>query len=273
MASAPNPQLPLFYKDLMPLNSRDHATWKNRTIETADWLIGQHAIPLTVDEFVQAQRNFPIIFSSGENPLPLALMGLNEGVNTFVDDKGKISDPIYLPAYVRRYPYMLAKLTQEGDDLSLCFDPTSDMVGEFDEGSALFDSEGNASETTKGVLEFCEHFEGAGQRTKNFVDELKKHDLLMEGEIAISQNEEADKPFVYRGFQMVNQEKLQEVRGDVLREWNKNGMIALIYSHIMSLDLMRTIFARQVSQGTAPSAANPEADTIKPTPKAKPKSK
>ena len=31
MASAPQAaNLPLFYKDLMPLNSRDHATWKSR---------------------------------------------------------------------------------------------------------------------------------------------------------------------------------------------------------------------------------------------------
>ncbi|MDN3645118.1 SapC family protein [Pontixanthobacter aestiaquae] len=256
MASAPQPQLPLFYKDLMPLNSRDHAKWKTKSSDSADWLIGQHAIPLTVDEFVQTARDFPIIFSSGDNPLPLALMGLNEGVNTFVDDKGKINDPVYLPAYVRRYPFMLAKLTPEGDDLSLCFDPTAGTVGEFDEGQDLFDKDGKATEATQNILQFCEHFEGAGQRTKAFIDELKKHELLMDGEIAISQNDDPDKPFVYRGFQMIDQEKLKEVRGDVLRDWNKNGMLALIYSHMMSLDLMRVIFARQVQQGTAPKAAD-----------------
>ncbi|GAA4643519.1 SapC family protein [Pontixanthobacter gangjinensis] len=259
MATAPQPQLPLFYNDLMPLNSRDHATWKSRSMDSAEWLKGQHAIPLTVDEFVQSQRDFPIVFSSGDNPLPLALMGLNEGVNTFVDDKGKINEPVYLPAYVRRYPFMLAKLTQDGEDLSLCFDPTSGSVGEFDEGNALFDGEGKASEATQNILQFCEHFESAGQRTKVFIDELKKHELLMDGEISISQQENPEKPFVYRGFQMINQEKLQDVRGDVLREWNKNGMIALIYAHIMSLDLMRTIFARQVSQGTAPTPSEPAA--------------
>lgn len=252
MASAPQPQLPIFYNDLMPLNSRDHANWKTRPMDSAEWLKGHHAIPLTVDEFVQAQRNFPIVFSSGENPLPLALMGLNEGVNTFVNAEGKIEEPVYLPAYIRRYPFMLAKLTQEGTDLSLCFDPTSGNVGEFDEGEALFDSEAKPTATTQNILQFCEHFEGAGQRTKAFIDELKKHGLLMDGEIAISQQDNPDKPFVYRGFQMINQEKLQDVRGDILREWNKNGMLALVYAHIMSLDLMRTIFARQVQQGTAP---------------------
>ena len=37
MASAPQPQLPLFYKDLMPLNSRDHAGWHARSVDRARW--------------------------------------------------------------------------------------------------------------------------------------------------------------------------------------------------------------------------------------------
>ncbi len=252
MASAPQPSLPLFYNDLMPLNSRDHSNWNTKPIEAAKWLIGQHAIPLTVDEFVQAQRDFPIVFSSGDNPLPLALMGLNEGVNTFVNEEGKIDEPIYIPAYIRRYPFMLAKLTQDTEDLSLCFDPTAESIGEFDEGNALFEEEGKASQSTTDILQFCERFEQAGARTKSFVDELKKHDLLMDGEISISQNDNPDKPYVYRGFQMINQEKLAEIRGDLLRTWNQNGMMALIHAQTFSLDLMRVIFSRQLQQGKGP---------------------
>jgi hypothetical protein len=82
MASAPqNANLPLFYNDLVPLNSRDHANYKSQSTDKATWLIGQHAVPLTVEEFPQAARHFPIVFSSGDQPVPLALMGLNEGVN------------------------------------------------------------------------------------------------------------------------------------------------------------------------------------------------
>ena len=135
MASAPQPTLPLFYNDLMPLNSRDHGKFRTKQIDDAGFLKNQHAVPLTVDEFVQAQRNFPIVFSSGEQPLPLCLMGLNEGVNTYVDDQGKVNEPVYIPAYIRRYPFMLAKLRPDADELSLCFDPTQDkVIGEFEEG-------------------------------------------------------------------------------------------------------------------------------------------
>jgi hypothetical protein len=254
MASAsPSANLPLFYKDLMPLNSRDHAGWRARTSDKAPWLADQHAVPLTVEEFPQAQRHYPIIFASGDNPVPLALMGLNEGVNVFVDANGAVTSPVYIPAYARRYPFLLAKLTPNTDELSLCFDPTTDVIGDFDEGDLLFDSN-EPSEATKNALTFCENFEQAGQRTSAFVEELKKHALLMEGEVAIQQPG-LEHPFVYRGFQMVNQEKLQEIRGDVLRGWNQNGLLPLLYAHLFSLDLVRDIFGRQVALGKGPSAA------------------
>ena len=252
MASAPQqPQLPLFFNDLMPLNSRDHKNYRSKLIDSAPWLAKAHAIPLTCDEFVQAQRNFPIVFSSGENPLPLALMGLNEGVNTFVDNAGKVTEAVYIPAYVRRYPFMLAKLQQDATELSLMFDPTSEAIGEYEEGDRLFDDEGNTSEATQRILDFCQQFEQSAQRTQAFLTELKQADLLMDGEVAINQ-QGTEQPFVYRGFQMVNQDKLRELPSEKIEEWQKNGILMLIHAHIFSLDVMRTIFGRQVAQGTAP---------------------
>ncbi len=250
MASAPQSNLPLFYNDLMPLNSRDHGTWHARSMDRAPWLAGQHAVPLTVEEFPQAQRFFPIIFASGENPVPLALMGLNEGVNVFVDAEGKIETPIYVPAYVRRYPFLLAKLRPDTDELSLCIDPTSEAMGAYDEGDPVFDGT-EASEATKAILAFCEQFEQAGQRTGAFMEELKSLDLLMDGEVSI-QTDEATPPFIYRGFQMVNEEKLRDLRGDQLRKMSQSGMLPLIHAHLFSLSIMREIFGRQQAQGKVP---------------------
>ncbi|HZG33603.1 MAG TPA: SapC family protein, partial [Sphingopyxis sp.] len=250
MATAPAANLPLFYKDLMPLSSVDHANFRARALDKADFLIDQHAVPLTSDEFISASRYYPIVFSAGDNPVPLALMGLNEGVNTFVDAEGKLINPVYVPAYVRRYPFMLAKLRPDTDELSLCFDPTSGAVGEFEEGDALFEN-GEPTEPTKAVLEFCKNFEEAGQRTGQFIEELQKADLLMDGEVAI-QPEGSDKPFIYRGFKMVDENKLRELRGDVLRKMMQNGMLGLIFAHLFSLQLMREIFAEQVRSGKVP---------------------
>ena len=253
MASAPQPQLPLFYKDLMPLNSRDHGTWRARTVDKATWINSQHAIPLTVEEFPLAQRDFPIVFSAGDNPVPLALMGLNEGINVFFDEQGTLLGDHYVPAYIRRYPYLLAKLQPDKEEMSLCFDPSADVVGEFAEGEQLF-VDGQPTEHTKGVLNFCEKFEEAGARTQAFVNELKEADLLMEGEVAISQNDKPDQPYIYRGFRMVNQEKLRQLDAEKLKNWNEIGLLPLIYAHLFSLDLMRVIFAKQTAIGKGPGA-------------------
>jgi hypothetical protein len=252
MASAPQSQLPLFYNDLLPLNSRDHAEWKAGTLESAAYLAATHAIPLTSDEFVDAQRDFPIVFTAGENPLPIALFGLNEGVNTFVGDDNKIMEAVYLPAYARRYPFILAKLRPDTDEMSLCFDPSTGLIAKQDEGLPLFDAEGQPTEYTQGVLEFCRRFEEAGQRTKMFMEELTKLDILMDGEIAITRNDMPDKPFVYRGFRMVDENKLRELPADTVNALAQNGMLVLIYAHLFSLNLMRTIFERQLVQGRVP---------------------
>ena len=253
MASAPQASLPLFYNDLMPLNSRDHGTWHARAVDKAAWIGNQHAIPLTVDEFSQAQRFFPIVFSAGDNPVPLALMGLNEGVNVFFDDEGKQVDDAYVPAYIRRYPFLLARLRPDAEEMSLCFDPSSDLLGEFEEGEALF-ADGQPSEHTKSLLGFCEQFEQAGARTQAFIDELNKAELLMDGEVAIQQNDKPDQPYVYRGFRMINQDKLRELPAETIKQWFDIGLLPLIYAHLFSLDLMRVIFAKQTMQGKGPGA-------------------
>lgn len=253
-SAAPNNNLPLFYTELEPLNSNVHGNAKVRQLDNLPELATAHAIPVTIEEFALAQRFYPIIFSLGDDPVPLALLGLNEGANTYFDENGKLRDPsVYVPAYLRRYPFLLAKLRPDTDELSLCFDPTSGVIGDDVEGTPLFDGD-QPSETTQNILAFCEQFETSGQRTQMFMAELKKANLLMDGEVAI-QAEGSEQPFVYRGFQMVDEEKLRELRGDELRKMNQNGMLPLIFAHLLSLSQIREIFARQVQQGKGPIPA------------------
>ena len=248
------PNLPILYEGLEPLNRNLHGTYKVRRLGGIERVANVHAVPVTVDEFASAQRHFPIVFSAGENSVPIALMGLNEGVNTIFDEKGALREGnIYVPAYLRRFPFVLARLREESDELSLCFDPTAGAVGEFDEGEALFDGD-EPSAATKAILEFCEQFEQAGQRTQAFMAELKQADLLMDGEVAI-QPEGAEQPYIYRGFQMVDEEKLRNLRGDELRKLNQNGILPLIFAHLFSLAVIREIFGRQVQQGKGPVPA------------------
>ena len=76
--------------------------------------------------------------------------------------------------------------------------------------------------------------------------------LLMDGELTFNRDD-LPQPMVYRGFKIVNQEKLRDLRGDILRTWNKNGMLVLIFAHLLSLELVRDIFARQGRIGALPN--------------------
>ena len=251
--AAPNQGLPIFYNELQALNSGQHGQMRVRPMERSEALAHTHAVPVTVDEFGLAQRHYPIVFSIGDNPIPIALMGLNEGVNVFVDEAGGLLDAsLYVPAYIRRYPFLLARLTPDSDELSLCFDPTSEAVGDFKEGEALFDGD-QPTDATKAILQFCEQFETAGQRTAAFMEEIKASGLLMDGDVAI-QPEGYEQPFIYRGFQMVDEEKVRDLRGDELRKMNQSGVLALIFAHLFSLSQMRDVFARQLQQNKAPQA-------------------
>lgn len=254
-SAAPTQTLPLLYSALEPINQQQHGSWKIRRMDKSPAMANVHAIPVTVEEFPLLQRHYPVVFSVGENPVPLALMGMNEGVNAFLDADGVLIDRnVYVPAYLRRYPFLLARLSPDSDELSLCVDPTSGAVGDFEDGEALFDGD-QPSETTKAILQFCEQFETAGQRTSAFMEDLRTSGLLMEGEVAI-QPEGQEQPFIYRGFQMVDEEKLRELRGDELRRMNQNGMLGLIFAHLFSLSQTRDVFSRQVAQGKGPLPAS-----------------
>jgi hypothetical protein len=254
MASAAQPiqGLPMLYNDMVPLSSIEHANWRIRPSADLSMIAQLHAVPLTVEEIPLAQRHFPVVFSLGNDPVPLALFGLNEGVNTFIDSDGKFTAG-YVPAFLRRYPWLLAKLREDSDELSLCFDPTSGLLGDFEEGVALF-ADGQPTDAVNETLKFLEQFEIAAQNTSQFMRELGELGLVEDGELRI-QFPDMQQPYTYRGFGMVNEEKLRDLRGDQLRKMNQNGMLTVLVAHLLSLPLMNDLFAKAREQGKLPQGA------------------
>ncbi len=255
MASAPKQGLPLLYNDLTPISSQVHGDWRIRAIRGAKFLQGVHAVPLLAEEFIQASRFFPIVFSLGADPVPLALMGLNEGVNTFVNEEGMFPDDCYIPAYVRRYPFLLAKLRPDVDELSLCVDPTSEVIGAVRGWRAAV--RGRRTERADQADPRLLRADGAGQRrTAAFFRDIAEQKLLTDGEFS-AQPDGAPQPFIYRGFQIVSEDALKNLRGDVARKWIQSGLLPLIYAHLFSLQRMTDLFGRQVQQGKMPRCRRP----------------
>lgn len=242
MATQPQaqPQLPLFYRNLIPLSSEMHAGFGLKPRPNLEFARLTHAVPITVDEFALAQRNYPIVFGTDEIAVPLALVGLREGENLFIEADGQWRPRAYIPAYIRRHPFMLARLQPDAQVLSLVFDDSWGLVTA-DGEQKLFDGT-EPSDVTKGILKFCEEFEAAVARTRGFMEELKKLGLLMEGQASI-QNPGMAEPANFSGFRMVDEKKLQNIRGDQARKMVQNGMMGLIYAHLFSLGQMRELFA------------------------------
>ena len=135
-----------------------------------------HAIPLTVGEFPLAMVTGPIIFV-GDEKLPIAVMGLNAGENMFVKDDGTFESGIYIPAYIRRYPFVFAN-DETNKQMVLCIDRGAEFVTDKGYDMPFFEANGEPTEYTKNCIEFCNNFEVERQRTTSFVQLLKDLDLF-----------------------------------------------------------------------------------------------
>ena len=128
--AAPTQSLPLFYNSIEPLNLEQHGKLKVRRVDSVPEFGRTHAVPLTVDEFTLVQRNFPIVFSVGGGAVPIGLMGLNEGVNVFLDENGRSNDPnIYIPAY-GEVVYTLTYEAKQAAQAWFKLKMTADCLGE-----------------------------------------------------------------------------------------------------------------------------------------------
>jgi hypothetical protein len=250
-----NTGLPLFYDSLIPLQTNVHTDLGMVERTTFPFAGRANAIPITIDEFVMAQRYYPIVFTPTDDGAPLALVGMADGDNLFVDADGNWRQDTYVPAYVRRYPFLLAKLTPEAADLSLCFDDSSDLLSNTAAQKMFSGTE--PTELTKNVLQFCEQFEMAVQRTQAFMKEMNDLKLLQDTEANATINGQT---LNFRGFKAVDEAKLQDIRGDVARKLVKNGMLGLVYAHLFSLSNMQGLMALAQSLGRLPAQLTPVPD-------------
>lgn len=224
--------LPLFYRQPVPLNAGRHADLRLVQDAGFDFAGTAHAIPLVAAEVPAAIRSYPVVFV-GQNPMPVAIMGVAAGRNLFVNDKGEWRSPHYIPAYVRRYPFILA-----GDDGSkeytLCFDESSGrLVTGGEEGTPLFEDD-KPSEATSGILKFCDEYRVLHAKTSELMETIAAMDLLVDrkGEIRMQNGG------VYRltDFRIVDEAKLNALPDEDFLALRASGALGLIYCHLASLN-------------------------------------
>lgn len=251
----------LYYSKPEPLSSETHAGLGLRRIARPfSFAETSHVVPLTVTEFPQVAVSCPIIFA-GERRQPLAVMGVNANRNIYIREDGNFEPGIYIPAYVRRYPFVLAA-DETREKLVVCIDRDAPMVGDLPD-VALFDAAGQPTDYTKGCIEFCNNFEVELRRTESFVGVLRDLDLFETKSASYTplapDNTAAGPPQLVAEYYAVSEEKLKALPDAKLRELLNTGALPQIYAHLTSLSgwdrLINLAFIRN-AQPLAPANLN-----------------
>ena len=258
----PTPQIEgqvLFYKNPEPLDAQKHARLGLRVSDRPfSFAAKQHFVPLHVPEFAPAALSYPIIFA-GANYSPLAVMGVNSGENLFISEDGLYRPGAYIPSFIRRYPFVVAKDDVQ-NRLMICIDRGSDLFVETNPDLVLFEN-GQPSQYTKNCIEFCGAFDMDRQRTEVFVSELKALDLFESKQTTFTPrlaDGSEGAPQLIAEYFAVSEDRLKALPVDKLAELAKSGALGQIYAHLVSLvGFERLIVETSLRQAAAaPVAAN-----------------
>jgi hypothetical protein len=234
----------LVYERPVPLNRSTHKDLRIKPVASLGFSAKAHSVPLTCVEFAAAARDFPILFAGADvaDVGPMALLGLRPAENLHVDDAGRWAEGAYIPAFVRRYPFILAEKPEgaDGDDFTVFLD--EDFAG-FDgaEGQRLFNEDGTDTEFLQGAVHFLTDFQGQVKRTQAFTARLRELDLLEPRTIQLTMG---DGMKTLNGLFVVDEEKLRKLDDTVAGELLRDGSMGWIFAHLLSLSNVDRLIAR-----------------------------
>jgi hypothetical protein len=247
----------LFYSQPEPLSVDTHGRLGVDPVAKPYAFVGStNLVPLTVTEFAPAALSYPVIFI-GDARQPVAVMGLRQGENLYVSEEGDFRPEAYIPAYVRRYPFVFAN-DEAQQRLILCIDRGAPFLKEG--GQTPLFADGQPSPYTQQAMEFCNNFEQERLRTDSFVKLLTDLDLLEIREAVFNpRNPDGApaQPQKLAEYYAVSEEKLKALPAEKLAELRDNGALGQIYAHLVSLLGWDRLIALTFQRGAAqPAAAN-----------------
>lgn len=238
-----------FYKQPVVLNKDAH---KGLRIKSGDARFASKvsSVPILMAEFPEACLEYPIVFTkSAEGQwMALAITGLIKDSNSFVDASGRWNAR-YVPASVRRYPFILA----EGTDgkLSLAADLSAPHLGK--EGAPLFDDKGQPTELVTGVMKSLAEFQDQANLTASVAQKLDDAKLLTQQNMQIKLSD--GRNAVVEGVWIVDETKLRELSNDNILSLFKGGALAAVHAHMMSLRNLVVLLERTEAVKTAGTKA------------------
>jgi hypothetical protein len=220
-----------------------------------DRTAGMNALFVAAVEFIDASRDYPIVFieagtgDDGKREVaPVAVLGLAQGENLMLTDDGAWAAR-YVPAFLRGYPFGLART--DGENYVVVVDAKADALSAT-EGEPLFDDKGEATPVLEERRKFVEQLEAEAQRTRLFGRSLVELDLLQPMRFDATLPD--GRQLTVDGFLTVDEKKLGELPADKLQPLHQNGVLAMIYAHRFSLGLMRGLVERRIARESTKTA-------------------
>ena len=226
---------PLFYKKVVPLNKEVHGELFLEGIEGYQHTKETNSVYIAAIEFLRVSKEYPIVFAQGadEKVFPVALLGLRKNENLFVDDKGNWTAN-YIPAYVRRYPFILATPDEKKSTFTGCIDESFPGFNTAKEGKPLFNESGEQLEILNQAVDFLKDYQAHVDLTTLFCENLSKLGILepMQANMEFADGEKG----ALGGFMGINREKLKALKPAQLAELLKSDQMELIFAHLGSLN-------------------------------------
>lgn len=253
----------LFYERPVPLNRDAHKDLRLKAVPNVRFAMNTHSVPLTGAEFGVAARDLLIVFAgnSAADCGPIALLGLRENENLFIDAEGQWTSNAYMPAFMRRYPFVLAEKPEakDGDDFTVFLDEAYEGFNDTD-GERLFKEDGTDGEILTNAVAFLGEFQQNIARTKKFMEQLVKHDLLEPRNVQLKKGGEGGKAINLNGLFVINEEKLRALNAETMHELLVEGVLGWAYAHLLSLlnidRLAERLDARERAEADAKTSTN-----------------
>jgi hypothetical protein len=211
------------------------------------------ALPLSYTEFAAACRDYPIAFVSGDSGksfVAMAVLGLENQQNLFVAADGGWDASVYLPAYVRRYPFCMTRITVDGKEQAervACVEKRAIN----DKGEALHNAKGEALPLWEERRKLLFEYEADLVRSDEMTGALAGLGLLETFSMQAIPN--AGAPLAMTGMYRVAEQKLGALAPEKLKELTQQGILARVYAHLISLANFGRLLDRRA--GLAKAAA------------------
>ena len=220
----------LIYEKAVPVTRREHGDVSIKSGSNYGFAKGVNSVPLMATEFDLASTEYAIVFSGeGTDVMPAALLGIRDGENLYVDEHGGWNAK-YIPAFVRRYPFVFS--SQDKATFTLCLDEEYSGVNRRGLGERLFDADGERTQYLQGVLGFLQAYQAQFEATRAFCQRLGELNLLeaMQAQFVLRSGQR----ITLAGFMSVNRDRLKALSGSALAGLATRGDLDLIYAHLYS---------------------------------------